>query len=88
MNEILKLLICVAVVMRDKARENKPWSLKDLWAEIFGGDAWKLTIPAALYTVPLFLMISNVYSSKTIYSILQFQILTQLHSKLHINLKS
>jgi solute carrier family 35 (UDP-sugar transporter), member A1/2/3 len=54
MNEILKLFICVGVVMREKARENKPWSLKELWAEIFGGDAWKLTIPAALYTVPLF----------------------------------
>lgn len=54
MNEILKLFICVAVVMREKARENRPWSLKELWAEIFGGDAWKLTIPAALYTVPLF----------------------------------
>jgi hypothetical protein len=33
-------------------------------------------------------MVSNIYSSKTIYSILQFQILTLLHSKLHINLKS
>lgn len=51
MNEILKLVICVAVVIRDKERENKPWSLVGLWAEIFGGDAWKLTIPAALYTV-------------------------------------
>ena len=52
MNEILKLVICVAVVIRSKARENRPWSLVGLWEEIFGGDAWKLTIPAALYTVP------------------------------------
>lgn len=51
MNEILKLVICVAVVIRAKTQENKPWSLAGLWGEIFGGDAWKLTIPAALYTV-------------------------------------
>jgi solute carrier family 35 (UDP-sugar transporter), member A1/2/3 len=51
LNEILKLAICVAVVIRDKNRDNIPWSLQSLWAEIFGGDAWKLTIPAALYTV-------------------------------------
>jgi len=51
LNEILKLIICVAVVIRDKNRENIPWSLQSLWAEIFGSDAWKLTIPAALYTV-------------------------------------
>ena len=52
LNEILKLVICTAVVIRDKERENKSWSLVELWNEIFGGDAWKLAIPAALYTVP------------------------------------
>jgi|SRR5579862_9124790 len=50
-NEILKLLICTAVVIREKANEGKSWSLVGLWTEIFGGDAWKLMIPAALYTV-------------------------------------
>jgi len=51
LNEILKLIICVAVVIRDKNRDGIPWSIDTLWAEILGGDAWKLTIPAALYTV-------------------------------------
>jgi solute carrier family 35 (UDP-sugar transporter), member A1/2/3 len=51
MNEILKLIVCTGVVIRDKMRENKPWSLLDIWNECFGGDAWKLSIPAALYTV-------------------------------------
>lgn len=50
-NEVIKLVICTAVVIREKVNENKPWSLALLWAEIMGGDAWKLAIPAALYTV-------------------------------------
>ena len=51
MNEILKLIVCTTVVVRDKMHEGKPWSLHDVWQECFGGDAWKLAIPAALYTV-------------------------------------
>jgi UDP-galactose transporter len=54
LNEVIKLLICVGVVLHDKAVAGKPWSLAGLWNEVFGGDAWKLMIPAALYTVPLF----------------------------------
>lgn len=50
-NEILKLAICMAVVVRGKVKENKPWSLAILWEEIMGEDSWKLAIPAALYTV-------------------------------------
>ena len=51
MNEVLKLIICTAVVIREKVKENKPWSLASLWEEVMGGDAWKLVIPAVLYTV-------------------------------------
>ena len=51
LNEVLKLVICGAVVIIDKRRSNKRLSLTELWDEIFGGDAWKLAIPAALYTV-------------------------------------
>ena len=51
LNEVLKLFICFAVVVRTKILEGKPWSLANIWAECFGDDAWKLSIPAALYTV-------------------------------------
>ena len=56
LSELLKLVICSAVIIRDKRHDGKPTSLVNLWPEIFGGDAWKLTLPAALYTVsiPLF----------------------------------
>ena len=66
-NEVLKLFICTAVVMRDKAKEGRPWSLVGLWTEIFGGDAWKLMIPAALYTV-LAIVIPLTISCKIIFS--------------------
>jgi solute carrier family 35 (UDP-sugar transporter), member A1/2/3 len=52
LNELLKLIICIAVVIRNKEQENKLWSLRGLWNEVFRGDAWKLAIPAVLYTVP------------------------------------
>ena len=80
LNEIIKLVICVAVVIYDKSREGKPWSLVGLWNEIFGGDAWKLTIPAALYTVAPNCDITNS-SFKIICSTLQYQISMQQPSK-------
>ena len=64
LNEILKLVICSAVVIRDKERKNKRWSFTELWNEIFGGDAWKLAIPAALYTVLIHFEI--IYLSMTV----------------------
>jgi solute carrier family 35 (UDP-sugar transporter), member A1/2/3 len=64
LNEVLKLFICCIVVIRDKAQEGRPWSLVNLWNEIFGGDAWKLMIPAALYTVSFILFKSDIVASK------------------------
>src|SRR5271156_618336 len=91
LNEILKLVICVAVVIRDKNREGIPWSIHSPRAEIFGGDAWKLTIPAALYTVraPLFAkkLIFYAYSFKIICNTSQSRILMQRHFKSRINSK-
>jgi solute carrier family 35 (UDP-sugar transporter), member A1/2/3 len=51
LNEVLKLAISTWVVIRDKRREGHQVTFIGLWNEIFGGDAWKLAIPAALYTV-------------------------------------
>jgi solute carrier family 35 (UDP-sugar transporter), member A1/2/3 len=53
LSEVSKLLFCLTVVVvvfiRKKANEGRTWSF--LWSEILGGDAWKLSIPAGLYTV-------------------------------------
>jgi Nucleotide-sugar transporter len=91
LNEVVKLVICSAIVIREKAREGRPWSLAALWDEMFGGDAWKLAIPAALYTVLILLPLLwrlTWNSFKIIFNTLPYQILMLQHSKLHINLKS
>src|SRR5438045_2429275 len=51
LNEIIKFFICSAMFIREKERERQPLSLIGVWVEIFAVDAWKLSIPAALYTV-------------------------------------
>jgi solute carrier family 35 (UDP-sugar transporter), member A1/2/3 len=55
LSEVSKLSFCLVVVVvvfiRKKAKDSRPWSLQNLWSEILGGDAWKLSIPAGLYTV-------------------------------------
>lgn len=55
LSEVSKFLFCVAVVVvafvKRHGKEGTPWSWRCLWSEMFGGDAWKLSIPAALYTV-------------------------------------
>lgn len=55
LSEVSKFGFCVIVVVvafiKGKSKEGNPWSWKNLWSEMFGGDAWKLSVPAALYTV-------------------------------------
>ena len=55
LSEVSKFGFCVIVVVgafiKRKSKEGHPWSWKNLWSEMFGGDAWKLSVPAALYTV-------------------------------------
>jgi UDP-sugar transporter A1/2/3 len=54
-SEVSKCVFCVIVVViafvKRKSKEGNQWSWKDMYSEMFGGDAWKLSIPAALYTV-------------------------------------
>lgn len=55
LNEIIKLVICIYVALRDRRKIDGPMStlatrLRGLWTEVFRSDSWKLAIPAALYT--------------------------------------
>ena len=55
LNEVIKLVICIFVALRDRKKIDGPMStlatrLRGLWAEVFRSDSWKLAIPAALYT--------------------------------------
>ena len=56
--EVFKFVFCAVVVvmalMKRKRREGDTLRWKDMWSEMFGGDAWKLSIPAGLYTVACF----------------------------------
>jgi len=65
LSEVFKCLFCVAVVgnafVKRNQKEGISWSWKGLLSEMFGGDAWKLSIPAALYTVTFLLLIANLF---------------------------
>jgi len=55
LNEVIKLVICIYVALRDRQKIDGPVStlatrVRALWAEVFRSDSWKLAIPAALYT--------------------------------------
>lgn len=64
LSESSKFLFCLVVVLvvfiKKKKQEGISWTFKDILFEIFGGDAWKLSIPAGLYTV--------THSSTTIFN--------------------
>ncbi|CCG83436.1 UDP-galactose transporter [Taphrina deformans PYCC 5710] len=52
MNELLKLVICVVLFYRDQRRTHgSELTVAQIFSAAFTRDAWKLTIPAALYTL-------------------------------------
>ncbi len=52
MNELIKFAICSIVVYREQRRlQQEDFTIVNCVRAVFGHDAWKLTIPAALYTV-------------------------------------
>ncbi|KAG9301882.1 hypothetical protein G9A89_004562 [Geosiphon pyriformis] len=51
LGELIKLIISVFFAIRTQILDKGSWSLSDLYYDIFSHDAWKLMIPAALYTV-------------------------------------
>lgn len=52
LNELLKMIICLILNDKDQRRKlGKEYSIKRAFVSTYNRDAWKLTIPAVLYTV-------------------------------------
>ncbi|KAJ1908866.1 UDP-galactose transporter Gms1 [Coemansia sp. S142-1] len=50
--ELTKLLVCLYLTARESMNENKGrLNMRLLYADVFGGDSWKMLIPAGLYTI-------------------------------------
>lgn len=82
MNEIIKFTICTIVAWNDRRKNESiqplSYTFNALYAEVFGGDSWKLAIPAALYTLQnslQYLAVSNL-DAATFQVTYQLKILT------------
>ncbi|CAG8639523.1 15634_t:CDS:1 [Cetraspora pellucida] len=51
LSELTKLVICIYMAVRSQVIETGRCRASDLYDQVFTPDAWKLMIPAALYTV-------------------------------------
>ncbi|KAF9359556.1 hypothetical protein BGX34_008294 [Mortierella sp. NVP85] len=49
-NEIVKLIVCTFMTVRETINETGRYP-QDFLNDVFGGDAWKLSIPAMLYAI-------------------------------------
>ncbi|KAJ1908926.1 UDP-galactose transporter Gms1 [Coemansia sp. RSA 376] len=50
--ELTKLLVCLYLTARESMNENKGrLNMRLLYTDVFGGDSWKMLIPAGLYTI-------------------------------------
>ncbi|KAI5788844.1 nucleotide-sugar transporter-domain-containing protein [Peziza echinospora] len=99
LNEVIKLLICVVVALRDRRKidgslSSYATSIRALSSEVFTSDSWKLAIPAALYTLQnslQYVAVSNL-DAATFQVTYQLKIITtalfsvtMLHRKLSMN---
>ena len=99
LNEVIKLMICIMVALRDRRKIDGSSStlatnLRGLWSEVFKADSWKLAIPAALYTFQnslQYVAVSNL-DAATFQVTYQLKIITtalfsvtMLHRKLSMN---
>ncbi|RIB11069.1 nucleotide-sugar transporter-domain-containing protein [Gigaspora rosea] len=51
LSEVTKFIICIYMAIRSQVIESGHWKASELYDQVFSADAWKLMIPAALYTV-------------------------------------
>jgi solute carrier family 35 (UDP-sugar transporter), member A1/2/3 len=51
LSELTKLIICLYMAGRNQIFETGRLSIPELYSQVFAHDAWKLMIPAALYTI-------------------------------------
>ncbi|KAF9934736.1 hypothetical protein FBU30_000594 [Linnemannia zychae] len=50
-NEIVKLIVCTIMTIRETIRDTGRFYPQDFLNDVFGGDAWKLAVPAMLYAI-------------------------------------
>ncbi|KAG0208360.1 hypothetical protein BGX28_000654 [Mortierella sp. GBA30] len=50
-NEIVKLIVCTGFTIHETIRDTGRFYPQDFLNDVFGGDAWKLAIPAMLYAI-------------------------------------
>jgi UDP-sugar transporter A1/2/3 len=50
-NEIVKLIVCTIMTIRETINDTGRFYPQDFLKEVFGGDAWKLAVPAMLYAI-------------------------------------
>ncbi|KAF9953773.1 hypothetical protein BGZ72_005164 [Mortierella alpina] len=50
-NEIVKLIVCTAFTIHETIKDTGRFYPQDFLNDVFGGDAWKLAIPAMLYAI-------------------------------------
>ncbi|KAK9763282.1 UDP-galactose transporter Gms1 [Basidiobolus ranarum] len=74
LSELAKLIICLCMHIRDELNTKGHVKPRELFSEIFGRDAWKLMIPAGLYTLQNNLQ----YVAVTLLDAATFQVTYQL----------
>ncbi|KAG0224494.1 hypothetical protein BGW42_005067 [Actinomortierella wolfii] len=87
-NEIVKLIVCTGMTIRETIKDTGRFYPQDFLHEVFGGDAWKLAIPAMLYAVQnnLQYVASHALDPSTFQVTYQLKILTTaLFSVLMLN---
>ncbi|KAG0303464.1 hypothetical protein BGZ98_006627 [Dissophora globulifera] len=50
-NEIVKLIVCTGMTIHETIKDTGRFYPQDFLNDVFGGDAWKLAIPAMLYAI-------------------------------------
>ncbi|KAF9368528.1 hypothetical protein BGX21_006513 [Mortierella sp. AD011] len=50
-NEIVKLIVCIGMTIHGTIKDTGRFYPQDFLNDVFGGDAWKLAIPAMLYAI-------------------------------------
>jgi len=50
-NEIVKLCVCTAMTIHETIKDTGRFYPQDFLNDVFGGDAWKLAVPAMLYAI-------------------------------------
>lgn len=79
LNEVIKLAVSLSIALHDISRSLPPATpagvlVEQLYHAVFGGDGWKLAIPAVLYT----LQNSLQYVAVSNLDAVRFQVLYQL----------